>query len=431
LLRPLSSLENMYRILHEMGANIVVAVAQVEGDLSIPVLEKALHLIVQRHPMLRASLVQTDGKYGFHFREQAVPNVHSLRRQDHHQWVKIAEEEIHQRFDVGHSLWRLTVLTDPELCQHEIIFTYHHSIADGISHLIFLHELLSCYQQLTAGITPALLSLVPPVPIEHLIYARLGLSYVLKKLGQKLRPHQPILEGSASLEQRRTHIVPRSLGAALTQRLQARCRQEQTTIHGALCAAMLLSAQSVVWERRSARLLCDSSINLRPLINSSDTYDGIGSRSSIIELTHHLHPKTQFWDLARECKAGINQAIRRKEPQRWLALVHWLGTKDTVLQQQAQENMGRSSTVAVSNLGQFPFSSVYGEVELKSIHFAGGIHGIGSCLWLGAATCQGRMALSFAYVVPLMSETTALSLIKAVCQMLEQVCERESPPSLT
>jgi NRPS condensation-like uncharacterized protein len=424
LIRPLGSPEHLYRILNHLGFNIVTNVARIIGFVNPDLIEQALDCVYQHHPMLRVCLFESNQQFNFQAHEQKIINFQVVHRKNDTQWLELAEQEIQTVFNPTHSLWRVILLTSTQHDESELIFTYHHAIADGVSSYIFIHELLSFYHQLAEGkLIPTITSL-PILPAAKVLFpGRLKLRYLLKKLDQMIRPPQVIIEKTAPIEQRQTQIIPRSLDRETTQRLKQCCHQAGTTVHGALCAAMLLGTAKIAFHQKSVRLLCDSSVNLRQLHTPNLGYANIGSLSSVVEITHTLKKNPLFWDLAKECKVQIGQSIRRQEPQSWLSLLERLKLSEAFVIKLAEQKMGRSSTVAISNIGQYPFPNVYGEISLKSVHFVGGIHGIGACLWLGVTTCEDEMACSFAYAYPLISHELALQISDAVLNMLLDACQ--------
>jgi NRPS condensation-like uncharacterized protein len=423
MLRPIGSPEHLYQVLNDLGFNIVANVARISGVVNSDWMERALGLVCQRYPMLKVRLVESNHQFSFQTHEQPTMHFQILERRAETHWLEIAEQEIHMTFNPSHSLWRLTLLTSAQSSKSELIFTYHHAIADGISSNLFIHDLLSFYAQIAAGqsISDIVAQSVLPAA-QELFPGRLKLRYLLKKLYHMLRPPEIIVEDSASIEKRCTRIMARSLDRQTTQRLKHCCRQAGTTVHGALCAAMLMAMATVAFSGRSVRLLCDSSVNLRQLGQPSLGYAHIGSLSAIVEIIHTVDRYSAFWDLARECKTEVDQAIGRQEPQSWLCLLQRLGLSEAFVRKLATQRTGRSSAVAVSNLGQYPFSSSYGAIELEAINFVGGIHGIGSCFWLGVATCSDEINFTFAYASPIISQPLALQLVDSVLSFIKNAC---------
>ena len=61
------------------------------------------------------------------------------------------------------------------------------------------------------------------------------------------------------------------LSPSLTSKIRDRARREGTTVHGALCAALLLAAREVFAEWRKTPLRIMSPINVRPLIDVGES----------------------------------------------------------------------------------------------------------------------------------------------------------------
>ncbi|MBE9030498.1 hypothetical protein IQ266_12225 [filamentous cyanobacterium LEGE 11480] len=356
-----------------------------------------------------------------------------IERQHPEQWLEIAENELLQQFS-GESvpLCRITLLQSSEqnptnqrissLPSHnELIVTFHHAIADGMSALHVMHALCACYQQVIEGVSPPTVSdrsLKPP--LEQLLAPCLAGLDVAEL--EQLLPSQPtespqlLIEQTARVADRKTRLIPFELNPAHLSRLKQRCRDEQTTVHGALCAALSLAcvAQSLAVQV-PVPITCGSSVDLRPacepLVEASD----LGCVTFNITTSHHVSPKADFWDLARECQADVARLVQAKIP-------HYRGSSAELLNQYqasflaqlAEHNMGRITTCHVSNLGQSNAPTAYGSIALESFHFATGQSLVGVSCWMGAVTINQTLCGTFTYVTPLMSPETANTLADSV-----------------
>ncbi len=151
--RKLGLVENLFATLHAMGAMIYVNIASIRGVIDADILRTAIDLLQKRHPLLQVHLQKShEGVFFCADGTQRIP-LTVIERQQEHQWLEIAEAELQRRF-LGEfdPLCRITLLhtSEPSGC-NELIVTFHHAIADGISALHFVHELLSYYQQFVEG----------------------------------------------------------------------------------------------------------------------------------------------------------------------------------------------------------------------------------------------------------------------------------------
>jgi hypothetical protein len=100
-----------------------------------------------------------------------------------------------------------------------------------------------------------------------------------------------------------------SLSAELTVKLRKRAQQEKTTVHGALCAALVISGRQAIgeWAGKSVRVL--SPIDIRKLL-------GIGEHCGLFvsaePISFKPNGETDFWELARFCKTSISRSANTR-----------------------------------------------------------------------------------------------------------------------
>jgi aspartate racemase len=142
------------------------SILRFHGQLDIPVLEKSLNLLVQRHEILRTSFPQSGGRPFQHIHPFAP---FTLCTED----VGASEAElrisriIREPFDwermppVRWMLFRIAA------AEHWLLRVEHHVLHDGWEYEIFLRELFECYDALTANRAPAL----PPLTVQFADFA--------------------------------------------------------------------------------------------------------------------------------------------------------------------------------------------------------------------------------------------------------------------
>ncbi|WNZ43598.1 condensation domain-containing protein [Leptolyngbya boryana CZ1] len=170
--RKLGLVENLFATLHSMGAMIYVNIASIQGVISLDVLRSAMDLLQKRHPLLQVHLQESDDGVSFCADGTLRIPLTAIERQHEQQWLEIAEGELLQKFSGEFDpLCRITLLQAFEQSgQNELIVTFHHAIADGISALHFVHELLSYYQQLAEGSPISPIESLPLLPsLEQLL----------------------------------------------------------------------------------------------------------------------------------------------------------------------------------------------------------------------------------------------------------------------
>ncbi len=431
--RKLGSVENIFHIIHELGGMIDVNIARIEGDIQPHILQKALLLLQNRYPLLRVRIIDLeDGAYFSSENIQKIP-LKVMTKTYENQWLEIAESELHQKFSQGFNpLCRITLLKSSFRDGiSEIIATFHYSIADGLSCMNFIDNLLIYYQKIVSQeeiSNPS--SLAFPPPIEQNIDKN-SVNYSQTEdtknedSSDSLSP-KLILENDAKINERRTHIINRIIDSKTLLNLKEQSRNQKTTIHGALCAAMLLGTKTISNFEEPVNLSCSSNINLRKYSQPEIDMNSFGCFVSSVENIYTLTKNINFWDLARNCKEQIelnkNQTINNLiNGQRYANF-----SKLTLEKMLEQNSTGRVKTMNISNRGKFNLAKNYGQLKIKEIYFTVGQHILGPCLWLGAVTFHDKLCLSFAHVTPLISSQTMNNFADSVVSILEKVTIGES-----
>ena len=433
--RKLGLIENLFEILHDLGAMIDVNVARIEGLLTPDILRQALNLVQKRHPMLQVHLIElADGLYFESEGTQEIP-LSVIDKQYENQGIEIAEDELHQKFSEGLApLCRVTFLrSSTSNGISEIIATFHHAITDGMSCMRFFDDLLSYCQKIAAGDDigqVVTMQLLPP--LEKLLESRLtknNLEEAQDKPSQEIQPPQLIIQREAPPSDRRTRLLTRILSKEMTMMLRNRCRQEETTVHGALCAAILFGAAKIACTDTPINLSCGSSVNLRKFCEPEVSNEYMGCLASFTgSILHTLKKKTIFWDLARECKSKLSNYLDRGISIKQLNSDELRQINKHLILQLANHKMGRSNTVEISNRGEFKFLDKYeyGNLKLKELYFATGQHIIGSCFCLGVVTFHQQLFCRFTHVVPLVSTQTAELFADSVMDTMQKACTSPS-----
>jgi hypothetical protein len=431
--RKLGLIENLFEILHDLGAMIDVNLARIEGPLTSEILQQALDLVQKRHPMLQVHIVELAD--GFYFRSEGTSTIplRVIDKQHENQGIEIAEEELHQKFSGGFApLCRVTFLrSSTSNGISEIIATFHHAITDGISCMRFFDDLFSYCQNIAAGESIGeVVTMQPLPPLEQLLESHFtsknNVEEAQEKPSQEIQPPKLVIEGEAPPSDRRTHLLTRILSPEMTMQLKERCKQEKTTVHGALCAAMLFGAAKIAFTDTPIHLSCASNVNLRKYCEPEVKDDYMGCLVSLVEETHTLGENRTFWDLARECKAKISYSISKGVPIYNINSERMYQVNKQLLIQVSGYKMGRKNTINVSNLGSLNLLDNQRFLKIKELYFATGQHMLGACFWLGVVTFHKQIFCTFANVVPVVSEQTAELFADSVMDSIQKASSSES-----
>lgn len=94
------------------------------------------------------------------------------------------------------------------------------------------------------------------------------------------------------------------LSPGLTSSIRDRARQEGTTVHGALCAALVLASREVFAAWREIPLRIFSPINARPLLDAGESC-GVFLGATTSEFDRQA---IDFWDIARDARIVLRSS---------------------------------------------------------------------------------------------------------------------------
>lgn len=403
LLRPLGTWEGFCHLMHETfhGSSVLVFAAPLDGRLDPGRLHAALEVLVARHPLLRARIV--DGP-AF----AAAPPEVPLSVEEAGDWRPVFDRQVNRAFRVAEEPpWRATLVRGSG--DDALILALHHAIADGLSGVRLLDQLGAL---LRADALPPPQSLPVTPAIDRVQRDPVGrLRYLWRFLVQRWRHraaarHRMSFEGTAPFAERRTRHAQATVEPELLDALLQASRTHDTTLHGTLAAAQLL-AQHAVQGGEPAWLSFFSAVDLRPHAEPPLPDEAIGCLISVMDTLHRVDDDTALWPLARACReqlvevserlarvpAGVGTALPR------IALRLGFGES---------ERSGRFvNSASLTNLGRLDLDPDLGEARLRAVWFS-------TCRRIGdfpilvhAATLRDTLHLCLAYEEPLLSTATA------------------------
>ncbi|MEP6519266.1 condensation domain-containing protein [Microcoleus vaginatus] len=434
--RKLGLVEMWMALGHEVGGGLIVNVVYLEGILTAELVQHALKLVQHRHPMLQVYIVESEE--GLYFQSTGITEipVEVIYKQDENEAIKIAEKELHIKFTPGNNpLCRLTLLYShkhQDSC--EIIITFHHGIVDGISCMRFIDDLLFYYQQINEAKNISQvesLEFIPPIEtiVNYNIPSQNPKENHQLVNEQPSLPPQLIIEHQASANERLTRMLPRMLSQEKTKTLIDKCKQEKTTVHGAMCAAMLFAAGKLLSIDRHVNFSYGLPVDLRKYCEPEITGQNLGCFISALGFNQLIEPKTSFWDLARECKSRIHDSLISgvhitRLLQGKLRNLDMDTMKEIVIKSMVskEDTLGRNNLFSISNRGKFQFRHQADKLKVKELYFATPQHISGDCFWLGVLTLNEQLFCNVIYVQPVISDRTAQLFADDVMTVIEKVC---------
>jgi hypothetical protein len=338
----------------------------------------------------------------------------------------LTEAELHRTYAAtSERLWRCTWIPISK-DHHWIVLALHHAVADGISSMVIVRDLLAtCSALVGVGKLPPELpagrtldEVLPPVSRVALLRHR------ARRLRSRLLGPQPILpmEQNGPPEQRRTGVIFGSVPGDLMLALRAAARSRGATINGVLAAALLESVRQTL-----------GSLPLVPVNHSASLRGAAIPRNQVgcfVTNIVTLHPLRTRWSFWREAQSATEQLHRTLE--RGDAAVALRASRGKMAVTAAaihaaiedRRTAGRVGAIGISNRGLTSDLSA-GPFRVTAWYPTASHHTYGNGVQVSCATVGETFFFSLMHVVPLLSVASARRITDGFVECLVRVA-RES-----
>jgi hypothetical protein len=402
-LRDLDAFEEFFWLLEQNLAVFHAAIVEVKGTTTLEQWKDPFHEIQIRYPLLSASIRKIPGERPFFEKVQGAsmplriaPLADSLVLEEE------MEEELQTSFGDGSSLMTRATLFHARN-RSVVMFATHHSGMDGKSHLLLVQDLLAAVAGENLG---------EPTKVQPGLGQLLGLpapgQYGKKLVGRSVAPD---LGNRTALP--RVRVKRLELSAAETEVLRERAKEEGTTVHAALVAAMTLAGKRYSEEWNAATVRCMSPIDMRATL---DLPDAPGLLISCHQAPVLTLEGTSFWDIARSVREGLLPAQSVDGAQNFIA-----GLSSLVSEELNAGDVYLSSLsgpmiheLMVTNYAGFRVRREYGDLQIENL-FTGGPSVSPGLQKVSVLTVNGRLGMTLVSreVFPTLLEDTREILISA------------------
>ena len=413
--RKLGQLEETMEILNQRAKTWnLVTISRIQGNLQETVLRQSLDILQYRHPALNSHIINSKNSYYFQSIDTGKLPLQIVNIGESQEWEAVVNAEMNQVIDSSKYLLRVVLVKI--LSQRNInylITTTHHAITDGLSSIKLHSEILTYCQRITEGKSiPVATTLAALPPIEKLLptwtnsfKGKIGRIYLLLNIAfQKYWNQLKTLrvEKYVPISQRHCEIIHRQLNQESTQQFIQQCRQENTTVQSALCAALMLtvSKQLTKSHEDNIRVSCLSYLDLRRHLQPEISQENMTVLAASLMGFYRITNNICFWELARKVKQTLNKKINQGEIFQMILIAKQLINFSLLFPNQV------SATVSISNVGKINIPHSYGQLELEEISFVGSHALYAGMFIVHAATFQEKMTLNFVFSQPSLHRET-------------------------
>jgi hypothetical protein len=424
-------------------------ILSLRGPLSESLLRAAVQRLEARHPLLRVRVERTqpgdDRTLCLTDEGARSMPVSVVPRHSDSTWQDVAMAELNARFpDESDHLNRLIWVRGRT--QSEILIVSHHVLVDALSAAYAMRDLIQELAILWRGgeLPPVeSLPLRPPLP-QLLSREKRGLSrlaymnsffykHILGGLfrGARKLPH----DARVPPESRRTGLVHRTLSGDRLRRLGELSKKNETSVHAALCAALLLSTVDAAFAEEKQRqepltLGCWSAVSLRHELEPK-VGEELGLYISQVTTFHRLlrrgQPPPSLWQLAREVKEQLGRTLKNGEQYLTLPMIGLFIPygKNPGPRFVRRFDDASPAAIGVTNISRLPIPSTFGPFAIDNFHMVVSPSVVTRVL-AAITTFADRLNMNLLYAEPLVSRARATAIVDGALAYLEAAVEAEA-----
>jgi hypothetical protein len=381
-LRNLDTFEEFFWLIEQSAPLFHAVVAKVNGTTTIEQWKEALDAIQIRYPLLSASIRKVPGKrpffekvWGVSMPLRIAPLTDSLVLEEE------MEKELQHPFGDGSSpLTRATLFHAPD--RSVLMFATHHSSLDGKSHLLLVQDSLASVAGEDLG---------EPLEVQPGLGQLLGLPDPAE-YGKTLEGRSVAPEDGAIVELPEVRVQRLQLSVEETEALLKRAKEEGTTVHSALVAALTLAGKRYSEKWKMGPVRCSSPIDMRKSL-------GIPDVAGMLVSTHRAPVLTpdgaSFWDIARAVRKDMLPAQSIDGARHILSALSSMTTDELSARDLYWSvlNGPRAHELMVTNYAGYQVRKEYGGLKIENL-FTGSPSVTPALQKVSVLTVNGRLGMT-------------------------------------
>ena len=321
--RKLGFGEKIFWIFDRTSCLNFTVTASIRGALTEEVLRTALREIRSRHPILKMRVEHAYRGSLKYISDGASEIPLNILNRPAEGLPAELQRELRSKFDlVSGPLSRCTLI------QHEkdyasLLLTFHHSLGDAMSGVYVIRDLISAATKSLQGEDPSL----PRLPLKKAmedyfpkwVFGIRGdlllikvLSHLMSLAIRRGLPKMPEPDDKTPYSKRLAEACVHILDEDRVRKIISRSRRENTSVHGALGAAYVMSIARDRNSEKPIPVLIASDIDMRRFL-APDIADDFGFYISAIASIHQAGIKSDFWEVAREVRDVIDNGLESGE----------------------------------------------------------------------------------------------------------------------
>ncbi|WP_233097199.1 condensation domain-containing protein [Pseudomonas sp. MF6755] len=429
--RPLSAVERWYWLCDQFSVLNVISRVRVRGDVQLDDLRRGLDELQARHPLLRVRIEHDNGLNPRWLPcEQPIP-LRAVRGEHDEQWVdEVNARELVERVDPNNGPLIRAVLVSGANNVHDLLVVVPHIIADGTTVLSLSEQWLLLAADPHAPRWTARV-LAPAEDLRPAQYAGEPAEQSLavqtasdQGLMARCRPGRVEPSVAVALDARRTRLLHRELDEQQLEALMRASREQDTTVHGALTAALVLAAARDA-DAQPGFFTVGSPIDFRSELQPAVRNDEVGTYVATVPSV--VDAALPFWDLARALTTDLKQRKQKGHHFNLVTLVVAAAPLSMELARPFMAFMEAEGPINLcsSNIGRYPFVDRIGNWEVSQAQFLTGIS-VNGYFVATINSSHGRLFWNFTHIDEAIPANRAQCLADECVR--ELLCALDQPP---
>jgi len=317
--RSLGKVEYTYWLYDQVSCPNFVIICSLTRELDPVRLQNEINSLAEQHPVLHSQFIQKNSQRPVLATRQWTELKLTTRSGSVDDIRSIVEKQLNARFgNDEYPLFRAAYWTRGNDHLPSILFTFHHALTDANAAALFVKDVVAAAR----GIPPVKRSFnEPSQPVERLAPRQFsgfsGFVRILKYMGERLltkariTPRQPPSVHRFEDKERINHIISFTLEGNTFDTFLATCKQNKTTVQGAICAAQLMAIRQEFTEDRPVSLSIRSAVNIRPELTGPINNRDFGMYISLVTTIHKLSKQANIWELAGDVKSQLSHLMKK------------------------------------------------------------------------------------------------------------------------
>jgi Condensation domain len=262
--RPLGYFETLLYFGHQRGISQMTLTATLQGKLNKQLFLKAFHLLFQRHPMLRSTVICRDELLYYEFNNDfcSIPIDYYHENDNKVAYQTLFDTHVNQQLPLDKHNWSVAIIESVKGNRFDLIWHLSHVIADGLSYINLMQELLTNLDALILGEGKSTASLPVYDKVEAYLLQKISIPNYFDHLQRKTQASTQVTLSPLPVEKRanKAYIIKQISNEDLNQ-LKKITEKNNITLNNLINAALAKAYVSKVNVKNS--LTIGSAINLR------------------------------------------------------------------------------------------------------------------------------------------------------------------------